>query len=299
MTEITQRFFQSETDYAAMRALLIAAGADLVLRACCTIGDLDWWRSIHTDAEHVHNAPLWFVDGELAGFIWPNDNNADLLVHPAHRELETAMLVWAEANLAAADGDDPPCVTTWALTQDDAHIALLERRGYTRTDECLVFHTADLSRSIPAPVLPPGFTIRSFAGEPEIEARVAVHRSAFDPSRMTVEKHRRAMASPTYRQALDLLVIAPDGAPAAYCIVWYDEVNRFGLFEPVGAHQEHRRRGLAKAVLLHGQRLLQELGAESAHVYAAGGNAASTALYLAAGFMITDQNYQWKKVVKV
>ena len=293
-----QRLFQSEADYAAMRDLLFAAGADPMLRAYLTVGELDWWRGTHADPAHIHNAPLWFVDDVLAGFLWPNGNNADLLVHPAHRKLVPVMLAWAETNLATADGDSPPSVTTWALAQDTGRVALLEARGYTRTDDHLIFHTADLSRAISAPVLPPGFTIRAFAGECEIEARVEVHRSAFAPSRMTVEKHRRVMALPTYRQELDLMVIAPDGTPAAYCIVWVDAANRFGVFEPVGTHQDHRRLGLARAVLRHGQQLLQALDAEVAHVYAAGGNAASTALYPAAGFEVSDKNYQWRKQIE-
>lgn len=296
MTKLTQRFFQSETDYVAMRALLITAGTDPMLRAYCSIGDLDWWRSIHADPNHVQKAPLWFVEDQLIGFIWPSDNNADLLVHPAHREVEAAMLAWAEAYLTAPGDTKQPSLTTWAMTQDAIRVARLETQGYQRTASHLIYHTADLRRAISAPDLPHGFTIRAFAGESEIEERVAVHRSAFDPSRMTVEKHRRTMASPTYRRELDLLVIAPNGAPVAYCIVWYDEVNRFGVFEPVGTHQDYRRRGLAKVVLCYGLRLLQELGAETAHVCAAGGNDASTALYPAAGFAVNDLIYQWEKV---
>ena len=45
------------------------------------------------------------------------------------------------------------------------------------------------------------------------------------PSSMTVEKHRRAMASPLYRQDLDLVAVAPDGEIAAYALVWFDPVN--------------------------------------------------------------------------
>ncbi len=280
-----------------MRSLLIAAGADPVLRGYCTVGDLDWWRSIHADPAHINNVPVWFVDGELTGFIWPRHNNADLLVHPAHREVEATLLAWAEAHLVAAEDAGRATVTTWAMAQDKERAALLVAHGYECSETCMIFHTADLARSIPAPDLPPGFTIRPFAGEAEIAARVAVHRSAFDPSRMTVEKHRRAMAAPTYRQDLDLLVIAPDGTPAAFCIIWCDEVNRFGVFEPVGAHQDYRRRGLAKALLLHGQRLLQARGAAVAHVYAECGNASSTALYPAAGFAVTDYIYQWHKEI--
>lgn len=58
------------------------------------------------------------------------------------------------------------------------------------------------------------------------QVNVAVHRNAFAPSRMTVEKYRRIMNAPTYRPDLDLVVVAPDGTFAAFCIVWFDEVNR-------------------------------------------------------------------------
>ena len=118
MHMLIHRTYQSEADYAAMRCLLIAAGADPVLRAYCTVGDLDWWRSTHGNPEHVRTVPLWFAGGELAGFIWPNDNNADMIVHPAHRDIEPAMVAWAEANLAGDDAEDGrKSVTTWALCE--------------------------------------------------------------------------------------------------------------------------------------------------------------------------------------
>ncbi len=290
MTELAHRVFRSEDDFTAMRELLVTTGADPLLRGYCSVGDLEWWRAtMHEGETMLQRAPLWQEDGRLVAFIWPNRNNADLLVHPQHRGVEPAMLEWVESNLADGDEDAPASVTTWAMARDAERIALFERRGYMRTDECLIFHTADLRRSIPAPELPDGFTLRAFAGEEEIEARVNVHRSAFHPSRMTVEKHRRVMASPTYRRELDLMAVAPDGAPAAYCIIWHDTVNHFGVFEPVGTHQEYRRLGLAKAVLLHGQRLLHAHGAEVAHVCAECGNEASMALYPSAGFASTER----------
>ncbi|MBK8045885.1 MAG: GNAT family N-acetyltransferase [Anaerolineales bacterium] len=147
----------------------------------------------------------------------------------------------------------------------------------------------------PAPTLPPGYTLRSFAGETEIEERVAVHRSAFHPSKMTAAKHRRVMHSPSYRSDLDLVIVAPDASLAAYAIVWYDPINFSGLFEPVGVHPDHRRRGLGRAVLGAGLQHLQALGAQRAHVLSWGDDSEGARLYQHTGFVMIDRYRGWKK----
>ena len=42
--------------------------------------------------------------------------------------------------------------------------------------------------------------------------------------------------------------------------VTYDEANRRGIFEPVVTHPDHRRRGLARALMLEGMRRARALG---------------------------------------
>ncbi len=56
------------------------------------------------------------------------------------------------------------------------------------------------------------------------------------------------------------------GVFAAFCLVWFDLQTGVGLFEPVGAHPEHRLRGLAAGVCREGPRRLKVLGAEWAIV---------------------------------
>ena len=34
------------------------------------------------------------------------------------------------------------------------------------------------------------------------------------------------------------MAIAPDGTFAAYCLVWYDAANGWGIYEPEGCHHE-------------------------------------------------------------
>ncbi len=115
---------------------------------------------------------------------------------------------------------------------------------------------------------------------------------------MTVEKHLAVMASPTYRPELDLVVVAPDDSFAAFCIVWFDEVNHMGVFEPVGCHSAHRRRGLTRALMYEGMRRLRDLGATTAHVLAHGSADAAPGLYASAGFQVIDQCRAWQIMIE-
>src|SRR5258706_14539858 len=74
------------------------------------------------------------------------------------------------------------------------------------------------------------------------------------------------MKMPQYDPQLDLMVMAPDGTPAAGCICWVDPVNRVGLFERVGTRPQFRRQGLATALMLGGLQRLGDRGMQAALV---------------------------------
>ena len=89
--------------------------------------------------------------------------------------------------------------------------------------------------------------------------------------------YRNIQNAPLYRRDLDLVVVAPDGAIAAFCTIWFDDVTRSAYFEPVATVPAHRRRGLGRAVMTEGLRRLQRLGATTAFV--GGLSPAANALY--------------------
>ncbi|HEX5164208.1 MAG TPA: GNAT family N-acetyltransferase, partial [Thermomicrobiales bacterium] len=151
---------------------------------------------------------------------------------------------------------------------------------------------------LPDTQLPGDYVIRNLRGEVDVAARVAAHRDAFAPSKMTEEKHRAVMASPTYRPELDLIVEAPDGSVAAYCLVWLDDANAHGVFEPVGCHSAHRRRGLTKEVVFEGMRRLRDRGARTASVVSHTSSVAANRLYASAGFTDADTVREWVKPLR-
>ena len=96
---------------------------------------------------------------------------------------------------------------------------------------------------------------------------------------------------PLYRRDLDILAVSEAGEMAAFCTVWFDDVTRTAVFEPVGTHPAHQKRGLGKAVMAEGLRRAQRLGATQAGVssYSEGAHA----LYASMGFTDVDLLEPW------
>jgi ribosomal protein S18 acetylase RimI-like enzyme len=239
------------------------------------VGDLAWGRFQHVGREPEWRTRLWEHGGSVVAYGWVFEGAVlDFCVHPDRPELLDDVLDWAEA-----------CETD-AVDANLEAIATLERRGFTRAPDAPFF--AYLARdldSLPLRPAPEGFTLRTVAAR-DVDSRVAAHRSAFDPSRVTVESYRNVMQAWPYRSDLDCVAVAPDGRVAAYCLAWLDDDNRAGELEPVGTHADFRRLGLAAAVCAFALRRLAEEHASRAVVYARGDDeyAAPKQLYESLGF---------------
>ena len=296
------RPYQSESDYALMRQLLIQTFPLTEPPLNCTIGDIDWWRSTPPESagapDVTTRVKLWFDDaGTLVAFAWPAVDHVDLMIRPNHRRLERSALpqIEDEFRQSLTAESTSRAFHYWSYEQDHVRNTMLSEFGYQRLENFLSMYKLALPAKPESRPLPEGYSIRAFAGESEIEARVNVHRAAFHPSKMTVERHRRAMALPTYRQELDLVCQTVEGTLTAYTIIWFDEVNRIGLFEPVGCHPDFQRKGLASAVMTEGLRRLYDLGATHAYVNSWREDSAGSYTYKALGFDLIGRLYQWKK----
>jgi ribosomal protein S18 acetylase RimI-like enzyme len=278
---------------------------------CWGLERLDWWRynvqaNGETDGEGAWESQvrLWETEAdELVGVVHPeggfgpveNDRDVFLEIHPHCRHLEDEMLAWAEADHVArrpSDGREWRLNTT-VYDYDQQRADLLTQRGYRCLGLAGYKRRCALDRPIPAGELPPGYKVRPVA-EDEMEAWAAVVNAAFDSSLNTAERCRSWLQAPTNRRDLNLAAVAPDGTFASFAIVWLDEANAIGMFEPVGTHPDYRRRGLAKAVLCDGLRRLRALGASMAYV-GCGTGIAVTRLYESAGFTDYDEEHHWRK----
>jgi ribosomal protein S18 acetylase RimI-like enzyme len=242
------------------------------------VGDLIWRTFYSSLFDPTENVRLWHTEnGNLVGFGWRYSSSA-VDLYSADVALLPEMIAWAQA----CAGDEPLYVVT--LDWNEAEIAVLEASGFAAEPAYAVHLRRKLRGEISRSVLPAGFILRPLAGVAEVEARALLHRQAFDSNAVTDEGYHNVIRAPLYQPELDLVIVAPDGRLAAFCLCWLDEPNKVGLFEPVGAHPDFRRMGLARAVMLEGLRRMQARGMESAIITSIADNTASRTLYNGLGF---------------
>jgi predicted N-acetyltransferase YhbS len=147
--------------------------------------------------------------------------------------------------------------------------------------------------NLPDYTLPEGYRLQSMADENDLERRRKAFGLGFnhpDPKDWpSLLAYQGLQEAPDYRRELDLYVVAPDGEFASFCIAWWDERNRIASLEPVGTVPEHRRKALARAVVLEAIRQVAALGAEEVFV------GSDQAFYLSLGFELKYAGHHWKK----
>ena len=280
---ITSRPAQDVADLRLAESVLTSAWLAGAPFAASHPGDLEWWYASAAPAALPDLLRLWEVDGSLAAWSWTNGGQVHWEIWTGDPATDGPLLT---AILEAAIAETPGALLAWATETDAATLDVIARSGFCPAERRMSQFQRRVDDDAPiidAPV-PDGYRIRSVRGPDEVEARMTVHRAAFAPSKMTVEKYGRLTTLPHYRFEDDLVVEAPDGSLAAFAMAWWDPIARVGEYEPVGTHPDHQRRGLGRALLTHGLRRYRDLGARLVQVYSNTDNAASEGLYQAVGF---------------
>ncbi|MBN1203083.1 MAG: GNAT family N-acetyltransferase [Anaerolineae bacterium] len=303
---IITRPFQSDEDFWRVRKLLIDTYPQTPTGWNWEIRRWDGWYCHHADlswhSRREQAVCLWeTADGQLVGAAHPEDDGCPhLQLHPDYRHIEADMIAWTEDHLAVPTGDSQQRQLTFFVFEYDApRRRLMEQRGYEKMPYSgFTLRMRFGNRPLPVPVLADGYTLRTTRpGDLDDCQRVAdILNAAFNRDcHSGQELHNFMTHSPSFRHDLDLAAEAPDGSFAAYVGVTYNEANRYGVFEPVCAHSDHRRKGLSRALMFEGMHRLKALGA--ADVYVGAGDAVpANRLYEAVGFTEAYKDYAWRKI---
>jgi GNAT superfamily N-acetyltransferase len=242
------------------------------------------------DEIHVWEAP----DGSIVGAVHPEDaDEAWIEVHPAWERIVPGLLAWAEARHRTRHaGTDPvPPLFTYHSAGDRTRRGILEERGYVERRPVEVLRRCPVPAEPERPVLPAGYRL----AWPEVtdphdrreltEITERVFGVRFSDRAMLLEDRWQ---TPHARIAAE----TQDGTYAAWCGVWAAPAIDAGFFEPVGTHPDHRRRGLATAVMLEGLAWMRARGVRYAYV-GTGATMDANRLYAGLGFRIFETTHQW------
>jgi GNAT superfamily N-acetyltransferase len=281
---------------------ITAVRPDLI-NSDASYGELAWiWGKGHAADGATWPVRLWFSGDALVAWGWASmprrvtrsdglvrdvtDAYLAYQVHPDRAELVDEVIDWYDGVAAGLRRTVAPgSVDLFGLERWRAHGYDTDPASLGDTGSWTQLNERDLT-DLETPVLPEGFRFRT-ADEAGPEAAVRAHVDAWAPSTYTAASYEGVRGTDAYRGDLHVLVEAPDGTMAASAVMWLDGVNRTAEFEPVGTHPDYRRRGLGRALLLHGMRLARDAGAVHQTVVCLGapGLPAARGLYYSVGFV--------------
>jgi ribosomal protein S18 acetylase RimI-like enzyme len=272
------------------------------------IGDLSWWM-FYTDHDETHwsrHICLWEQGERVVGWslLDPDWSSFDVYLLPelCGSRQEDEVLDWTiqqAADNALIQGS-PFIRTVWVSEYDQDRIDLLTARGFVPDEDFMWCMECPLAGPLPEIPLPDNFRIRSLQGESEVQLRAAASHAAFGSARPFETywpRYQRFMHSPVYNPNFDLVIEAPDGSLAAFCVIWPDPVNHVGLFEPVGTQPQFQRLGLGRGIVMAGLRRLQACGMARAMVCVESSNPGALKLYQAAGFTKRHKLHTYRKTL--
>jgi ribosomal protein S18 acetylase RimI-like enzyme len=182
---------------------------------------------------------------------------------------------------------------------DAARCRVLEKRGYTCISEAMVIRRMRFKQELIPPVkITERYTLRTTHPHDDEDCkRIAdLLNAAFRRDFHNAGEYRTfTRLAPSFHPDLDLVAQAPDGSLAAYVGIPYDEDNRRGIFEPVCTHPDHRRKGLARALMIEGLRRLQAIGATNVTVET-GSMLPANRLYDTIGFSEVHKGFLWRRI---
>ena len=250
-------------------------------------GRFEWMhRHSYLDIDKLTSIVIFKdADGEIVGLI-TYDTSFDDRVYLIHTS-EDADLLNAMVDTVLAGEKRKAVIKVDA--KDDALCAVLRKRQFERThrdntvlalDLCrdLEYHISDAYR-----ISQPGSDVDDW------QYQLVIHKG-FDNEGIP-EKWSDEVLEPTPNENADLKVFAVQGdGYCAHCGLWYTEGGT-AYVEPVVTVPQHRKQGLAKAVVYEACDRARKLGARRAIVLS------DQEFYYRIGFECSSEVYCWEKEV--
>ncbi len=293
------RYCEKENDFRLMCDLTVRSWSLSGPRQTMHVGDLYWRFLRDVEGYRTNLFPMWFDrQGHLLAYAqFDPPSVCDMLVHPDHRggALEDQMLEWAEERseqelsaLGKSGGVTAPC-----LDNELGRRKILQQRGFHEKGQQFIHFFRSLDQPTIKKVIASGYQVRSMRDQNEFLQTVETSRELHGRNRLGPARYKRMLGSGGFTPEQDVVALDSEGRIVAACIWWLDEFNKVGKLEPLGCHPDHRRKGLATAVIAESLLRLRSRGAESVVVCTNSKSTAAIRCYESCGFtrVVTDCSF--------
>ena len=292
---LSYRKFDKESDYDIMRRIVqhncLQTGH---LYPQLHVGNLDFDRFGCDESTDIPYKKTWIVsdDKREIGFMIAEEDEFYITTLSGLQHFTQDILKYIEHNCYTKGAT----ITTEANSESKLLNSILEEQGYTKTENFRFFGICDLSKIPKSTSLPEGISIR-ITHKKDIARRVELFGIPTGGIEITTERYEKLMNSPSYGNAIDLVVERSNEEIIAYCTIWDDPISKIGILEPVACVEEHRRKGIMKSTLLYGMNLLKNRGTKYMYVGTGGKNISSQKLYKSVGFLEHGIDCEWQKTL--
>ncbi|MBN1120327.1 MAG: GNAT family N-acetyltransferase [Anaerolineae bacterium] len=242
--------------------------------------------------------------GEIVGVVHNEGDvpyNPWVEIHPDYRHLEDEMIAWAESAYTGRKKDGKRTLEIFVFEEDTHRQSVLADRGWAKTEHSEVIRRMPYAPLEEPVTIPEGYKLRSLVpGEADAANWVTITRRVFQPdcdlTALDSGPYRVFQEeSPWYQHDLHIVAETPDGSLAAFAGFSVEPTNHMASLEPVGTHPDHRRRGLASAVIREGLRRLAAYDVEVVYVGTGGDMLPANKLYESLGFTDVKRLVMWTK----
>lgn len=275
----------SPSDIGRVQAVLSAGLRSPGNRYFAHPGEYGWWVH-HDDPRRPGHFSTW-LQGDDAFVVLDSVDPREINVFARPGVDRMPLIRWSQRRLGGA------AEVGWVSDTDDELTFELTQEGY-RPVEAYRSYEWDLTGDLPDPEPPPGWSLRSLAGEHEADARRRAAHAAFEstmPEEMHLQRYLDFMRSSSYVPQRDLVAIAGNGTVSAFMVWWADD-SGVAQIEPFGTDPEYQRMGLGRALLYHGLHEMKRAGMIKARV-CTDDDRPATAFYEGVGFADVGRLRWW------
>jgi len=223
-----------------------------------------------------------------------------LSVHPNYTSVAREIVLWMWNRVKELKGGKVEEVNMKFVVDDDDEdlILLLSDLGFQKGEIEGDKQVRPIDLPVPTYSLPEGYTIRNAVIEKDFLKYRAVQMTVFPHIvSMSMELLQLFSTASFYQEDLDIVAVDPDGKFAAFCTARIDPLSKIAELEPVGTHPDHRKLGLARAVICESLKRLEKYRPSAVVILGAAPTDGARRLYESVGFVNEGTRHYWFQLV--